>query len=84
MWVRKRSSALHTWYGMVWYGMVWYGMVWYGMVWYGMVWYGMVWYGMVWYTLFKSLKHASPNNTQLQKDTKVNNTRLITPKIVEK
>ena len=54
-----------VWYGMVWYGMVWYGMVWYGMVWYGMVWYGMVWYGMVWYTLFQSLKHASPNNTQL-------------------
>ena len=23
------------------------------------------WYGMVWYTLFKSKKHASPNNTQL-------------------
>ena len=54
-----------VWYGMIWYGMVWYGMVWYGMVWYGMVWYGMVWYGMVWYTLFKSLKHTSPNNKQL-------------------
>ena len=25
----------------------------------------MIWYGMVWYTLFKSKKHASPNNTQL-------------------
>ena len=56
------------------------------MVWYK-VWYGMVWYDMIWHTLFKSKKHASPNNTQLVsmegifeqiwKETRTNNTKLI-------
>ena len=31
----------------------------------GFMWIYTKWYGMVWYTLFKSRKHASPNNTQL-------------------